>query len=196
MKLQIGDKINYLKVLDIKTVRKEFKTGSIRNVKEVYVKCKCGREKWIRYEHVKAGIVKSCSCLNYEPQCKDPKERACRRILGYIKSSAKLRNLSFDLNLRSIGNLIFSNCFYCDMPPVRVFNEKERPFAENLPACHGIDRIDSKIGYVTGNIVSCCWPCNNMKSNLPVIEFLDKIQAISGRRDKIVKSLKKMGTQT
>ena len=30
---------------------------------------------------------------------------------------------------------------------------------------HNLDRKDSTKGYLLNNVVVCCWPCNNMKSN-------------------------------
>jgi hypothetical protein len=35
----------------------------------------------------------------------------------------------------------------------------------------GIDRIDSSIGYIEGNVVSCCSKCNTAKSDMPFDEF-------------------------
>jgi hypothetical protein len=36
---------------------------------------------------------------------------------------------------------------------------------------NGIDRIDSKLGYVEGNVVSCCKICNSAKGDLTLAEF-------------------------
>lgn len=36
---------------------------------------------------------------------------------------------------------------------------------------NGIDRIDSDLGYVDGNVKSCCFICNRAKGNLSIIDF-------------------------
>ena len=62
-------------------------------------------------------------------------------------------------------------------------NENMRQYASYR--YNGIDRVDSKIGYVEGNIVPCCEKCNFMKSNLEVDVFLEhvhKIENYSSRR--------------
>ena len=54
-------------------------------------------------------------------------------------------------------------------------------FQENaiiVEAVNGIDRIDSNIGYIKENCVSCCWTCNKMKNNFSQKEFLEKINKI------------------
>lgn len=42
----------------------------------------------------------------------------------------------------------------------------------------GLDRTDSKKGYIEGNIVSCCFVCNGMKSKLSSEEFKEQIKKI------------------
>lgn len=37
---------------------------------------------------------------------------------------------------------------------------------------NGLDRVDSNLGYVAGNVVPCCRWCNQAKSSRPVGEFL------------------------
>lgn len=36
---------------------------------------------------------------------------------------------------------------------------------------NGIDRVDSKKGYVAGNVVTCCRNCNQAKSDKSIDEF-------------------------
>lgn len=41
-----------------------------------------------------------------------------------------------------------------------------------------VDRIDSRLGYVKGNIVLCCWRVNKMKNDLSRRDFLNFCQDI------------------
>lgn len=43
---------------------------------------------------------------------------------------------------------------------------------------NGVDRIDSNIGYITNNIVSCCKICNIAKNNLHYNDFISWINRL------------------
>src|SRR5262249_32978818 len=86
--LKIGDRKNFLVVKEIRTIKKVFKTGTSKNIKEVFCECDCGISKWIRYEHVKADRVKSCGCLNYKKRSLDSDIRAIHHVMTYTLSSA------------------------------------------------------------------------------------------------------------
>jgi len=70
---------------------------------------------------------------------------------------AKKRNLDFGLNKDDFYKLIENACYYCDS----ISDGK-----------NGIDRIDNNIGYINGNIVSCCYVCNMMKGTKTIDNFL------------------------
>lgn len=65
------------------------------------------------------------------------------------KTSAKLRNLKFNLTLKEFKELIEQPCYYC----------KD---AKKI----GIDRGDNNKGYILSNCVPCCAMCNKTKNNL------------------------------
>ncbi len=51
-------------------------------------------------------------------------------------------------------------CHYCDSPTIRSkYKDK------NWRNAYMIDRKDNDLGYIKDNCVSCCWRCNNLKSN-------------------------------
>lgn len=79
----------------------------------------------------------------------------CRR-------GAEIRNLDFLISLDEFEKTIRKPCNYCGTVEER----------------RGIDRIDSNIGYLSNNIVPCCYPCNWMKNDLTVNEFLSHCQKI------------------
>lgn len=63
-------------------------------------------------------------------------------------------------------------CFYCGIIDAEKFN--------------GIDRVDSSVGYIFANCVSCCWNCNDLKSN----NSLEMLEEVYSRLDKIISRLK------
>lgn len=92
----------------------------------------------------------------------------CNKSFEIYKKSAKSRNLEFTLRIEEFTQLAKSNCYYCDSRP--------RQYADSVR--NGVDRLDSKLGYVNGNVITCCSVCNKMKGTLSHDTFLDKIKKI------------------
>lgn len=78
------------------------------------------------------------------------------------------------LSLEEYANLIKQNCFYCGDEPSKI----KKFYGERLNY-HGIDRLDSSIGYSYENCVPCCTGCNSSKMRLSYEEFIKHIQRIS-----------------
>lgn len=78
------------------------------------------------------------------------------------RNNAKQRGHSFNITKDEFNNLLTQNCHYC--------NSKD-----NI----GVDRIDSLIGYVIENCVSCCNICNRMKGTYSIKDFLKQCNLIS-----------------
>lgn len=69
------------------------------------------------------------------------------------KFDAKKRKLVFELTLDEFSNITNKECYYCDS------------FSTNKNFT-GVDRVNSKNGYIINNCVPCCDVCNYMKSDL------------------------------
>lgn len=80
------------------------------------------------------------------------------RTLNQYKQGAAIRNFTFEISDQEADILFRSRCGYCRYQPENRFN--------------GIDRIDNKLGYVSGNVVACCLWCNRAKGRNSVSVFL------------------------
>lgn len=78
------------------------------------------------------------------------------RKLSDCKTSAKGREIEWNISDELAIKLIQSKCNYCD----------------KLVTLNGIDRINSNISYVESNVVSCCGICNIMKNTHSVENFI------------------------
>ena len=76
------------------------------------------------------------------------------------KSNAKQRGYGFEITLDEFKKIISGQCYYC------------HGFAI------GIDRLDSSLGYIKGNMVSCCEMCNRMKNHYSLKDFIAKCKQI------------------
>ena len=83
---------------------------------------------------------------------------------GVYTRSARDKNLEFKLSITDFTVLTEQSCYYCGTIQERGFN--------------GIDRLNSGVGYVTDNCVSCCQMCNYMKGSLSVNAFIGRVEHI------------------
>jgi hypothetical protein len=99
-----------------------------------------------------------------------------------LKQSADSRGIEFDLSFVAVKKLMNAKvCFYT-----------RKKFGEDLDA-RSIDRVDSSIGYVDGNVVACTVDINRKKANLTHDEILLLSNRIQHHRSKCVAdSLKKI----
>lgn len=112
----------------------------------------------------------SCGCLR---SFKD--DSPVTQVLAHYKRHAKAAGRPFELSKETFARLISSNCDYCGKSPLQK--------VASLPAhpdfvYNGIDRVDNTKGYVEGNVVPCCGPCNDMKCDKSRDEFLRLVAAI------------------
>jgi hypothetical protein len=90
--------------------------------------------------------------------------RDANRRLQTYKFNARSRDLPFELTYEEFAELIVKKCFYCE--------QAEGEY-------RGIDRLDSSLGYVKGNVQPCCFICNQMKRDYTMEDFLLKITQIA-----------------
>jgi hypothetical protein len=82
------------------------------------------------------------------------------------RASARQRGIEFKLTREESDRLVTGDCVYCGATP---------------DPTNGIDRIDSDVGYRSGNVVSCCADCNFAKRTRSVTDFARWVDAIAVR---------------
>lgn len=95
---------------------------------------------------------------------KDNKEKISKYALTEVqrfnsaKSQSKRRKKVWELSFEEYCNIIKDPCYYCNGVLGKVTH------------AIGIDRIDSSIGYVKGNVLSCCYTCNRVKGDIFTVQ--------------------------
>lgn len=97
---------------------------------------------------------------NYRWREKNPK----KYLLQNAKSSAGKRNLEFELTEDD-----FEIPSHCPVFGFELALVADKGTKDNKPS---LDRIDSSIGYVKGNVQVISWRANNLKSNGTLEEFI------------------------
>ena len=137
--------------------------------------CDCGTKFITTTKQVQKGVRKSCGCRRDMNKYKAlPTDVAIQRHYKYrYTSSAKRRNIHWNLSVEEFNNFIKMNCHYCGVSPNLEVKTRFHKMKVN-----GIDRKNSSIGYEVNNCVPCCEICNRAKNDLTYDEFLGYINRI------------------
>ena len=78
-----------------------------------------------------------------------------------LQQSAVSRNIEFDLSFETVKSLLLrTHCYYTGTK-----------FEDDGKFSFSVDRVDSKKGYIEGNVVACTIDINSKKSNLTIEEI-------------------------
>lgn len=109
-----------------------------------------------------------------EKMPKVSKDKYCESLVyAQYKSSAKRRDLEWELTKKQVLSITRKNCYYCDSPPSNMIKCRGGSHTYS-----GIDRVNNSEGYTINNVVPCCFQCNQGKNNLEQKDFLAKVSSI------------------
>lgn len=175
----IGKKFGYLTV--ISSIQK-YDDLNRKIGKNWLCVCDCGKERIVGTRELIHNITYSCGCKLYVNVHKnkkyDEEEASFRAKISTYKAQAKNRNIEWNLTYDEATVLLKLNCHYCGRKPNHLYNlyDGRRKYLGKRDKYQikysGIDRINSNIGYVKNNVVSCCKICNFAKNDLPYDEFI------------------------
>lgn len=138
-------------------------------------KCsKCLEEKSIVDDFYKGrAVCKNCVRLYKQPYNKKHytdnieeiklKRKSPARKFSEYKGNAHSRNRSFELTFDQFKSFWQKSCYYC------------KGTVETI----GLDRIDSSVGYIITNVVSCCATCNEAKMDRSQQEFIEHCRKVA-----------------
>lgn len=190
LEIKIGDVFGDLIVIDDKSISIIEPSG--RKRRSVLCKCKCGKELLVRvdglFSNSKKQSRKSCGCTKsfvngINAQSRRKPESVYRYVYEQYKSSAKSRNIDFNLSKKEYLEIIKQNCYYCGSEPELRQPSRGKGKYVGIPVLYnGIDRIDSMMGYEKENCVPCCTKCNYMKSDMNITLFSEHILKIANHQ--------------
>lgn len=97
------------------------------------------------------------------------------KLYGQYRYKAKIRGLTFTINIDEFQGLIFNRCYLCGSPPQ---NRIHRRNIVGELIYNGLDRVDSSRGYEIDNVKACCFKCNIMKMKTPLKDFKRQVSKI------------------
>ena len=122
----------------------------------------CNKLRITQVTNIFNGTSKSCcgNKLHFKP--------ALNILYKRIRTSAAHRKKEFTLNFIEFEKLVTQCCYYCGSIGRNTVYHKG---TNSYHYFSGIDRIDSKIGYVSDNCVPCCEKCNTSKMDSTMVEY-------------------------
>lgn len=169
----IGEKFGYLEVTGMV---KEFRSNIGKRGKFGYFaicNClNCGKEGYKTLKSsLKRGSTKSCGCRRdfyksgeNHPQFTGYKEISGKKWSDYQKK-AEHRKFAFELDIGQAWSLYESQSGKCALSGL--------PIAFGRNATASLDRIDSTLGYISGNVQWVHKDINKIKFNMPESRFVE-----------------------
>lgn len=111
-------------------------------------------------------------------------ESSFNRLVRQYKASARRRGIEFLLSQEAFRALTSANCAYCGVSPQQKIQDKT---AHGFYTYNGIDRVDSKLGYVESNCVTACGVCNRAKNSMSLEEWEAWMRRLVEHRKSLVK---------
>lgn len=131
----------------------------------------CGNDVKSQLSQLKTHSGKCRTCT----QRKRPYEHIFNELYHSCKNKTKQE---ISITYEDFINLIQdSKCHYCDKE--LNFSKHTRDENQNYTSrAYQLDRKDNSKGYVKGNLVTCCWNCNRIKSDIYSYEDFMKLSPI------------------
>lgn len=141
--------------------------------------CSCGKEKVIASASLLRGLSKSCGCLRSELAHKGYKDISSSQWRR-LEDNAANRGYEFNISPIYVWKIYEKQKRKCALTglDIKFTHDSNKPY--ELTA--SVDRIDSRKGYIRGNIQLVHKTVNLMKSWLPEEEFVAICNLVSYRR--------------
>jgi hypothetical protein len=141
--------------------------------------CKCGNAKKIQGQYVRSGHIKSCGCLADEYRRSNTRkfnkswngiEEISGKFISTIKAHAKNRGRPYSVSNEYIWELYCKQNRKCVISGIPIHFPRVSTEFQN-GTC-SLDRIDSSIGYIEGNVQWVHKKVNIMKQSMSDTEFI------------------------
>ena len=134
-------------------------------------RCDCGEVKAVRKSSLTAGMTKTCGCGAHPSRQDNVNWRGYKEIpldfFTTVKRNAESRNLEFNITIEYLWNLYIAQNKKCNLSGLSINFGKKR-----ATTSVSVDRIDSSLCYIEGNIHWVHKKINIMKNVYSQEEFI------------------------
>lgn len=140
-----------------------------------HCRCSCGKIVKRSANQFATMARPSCGCTTKHGRPKTYECPMLNSLFHGYKRHAKKRGYSFKLTREEFNALVRKPCFYCGEPPFQKYKNTSSP---KVILRGGIDRTNSRKGYITQNVVPACKICNFAKSSRDAEDFKNWIRKV------------------
>lgn len=147
--------------------------------------CSCGNDTYAPVATVNAGRKKSCGCLPNEEKIPRPASLIPHRFWDKFLRNAAKRNVWVNVTAQDLEDYWVQQKGICALTGLRLTLPLTAADVRSSNYTASVDRIDSKLPYVAGNIQWVHKQVNMMKQDLSTEDFIDWCQKIVERSDEL-----------
>jgi hypothetical protein len=143
--------------------------------------CECGKQKEVRGCKLIRGDIKSCGChRNKWDRTNTWSWKGCGEISGrywaILQKSAKIRDIEFNLSIEYAWDLFLQQNRKCALTGSEIFFVRNYQRAGRQTA--SLDRINSDLGYIQGNVQWTHVDINILKNDFSQDQFIKLCTAV------------------
>jgi hypothetical protein len=101
-----------------------------------------------------------------------------KAVYRKYKERALRKQIPFKISEKTFEKLTSKDCYLCGSKPTGYYLHNKNKWKTDPFIYNGLDRINPKKGYVLSNVRPCCFKCNRMKTDTPLLEFLSHISKV------------------
>jgi len=170
----VGKKFGRLKVISFSCTDKG---SSYWNVK-----CDCGKEKVVQGKSLVRHKIVSCGCYNQGKEWEGVGDLS-KSYWSKIANEAKKRKLEFSVSMEYTWDLFLRQNKRCALSGRELIMDKHYGSSKSKitksPQNASLDRVDSQLGYVEGNVQWLHRTINRMKWDLDEKEFIQLCEEVA-----------------
>lgn len=145
--------------------------------------CVCGQTIRRRPTTIQSGSIKSCGCMRSRGNLATWK--GCGDISGYffacLKASAKHRHIEFALSIQYIWDLFVTQGGTCVLTGLPLYFATVAEQKRGMEQTASLDRKNSLVGYVEGNVQWVHKDVNYMKCDFAQERFVELCRLVTAR---------------
>jgi hypothetical protein len=147
--------------------------GTKNGVRYWLCECECGNTKEIRRDHLTKNFIKTCGCGAHPSKSEHKSWRGFGDIplnfYSNIKRGAESRNIKFDVSIEYLWDVYLKQGGKCALSGNLL--KFGRVVKDRKTQTVSVDRIDSNLGYIEGNVQWVDKRINIMKNKLNELDF-------------------------
>lgn len=146
------------------------------------VRCDCGNIREVLSHYLRTGQAQSCGSCSTHYAWKGVGEMS-GSFFSSIRKGAEKRKILFDVSKEYLWNLYIKQNRKCSLSGLEIYFVRDRSSQRSCAQTASLDRIDSKKGYIEGNVQWVHKTINIMKWHINQEHFIEMCKIVACNHD-------------